>query len=66
MLTSLLRVWIDGEENVEWIECKYERLWDIYFKCGRIDHTSTTHKYEHEKNYEKGGVGYGPWLKASG
>ncbi|XP_060675850.1 uncharacterized protein LOC132805091 [Ziziphus jujuba] len=56
----------DGKER--WIQFKYEKLSDFYYKCGKIDHVIGIYKFEQPATITStNGVTaklYGPWLWA--
>ncbi|KAL9675773.1 hypothetical protein QQ045_003979 [Rhodiola kirilowii] len=51
------------EKNVEytWIDFKYERLPNLWFKCDRMNHE--TSQCDYEKGEELSMRKFGPWLR---
>lgn len=55
-------VWTKEEGELVWIECKYERLGDLCYNCGRLSHTNKTCYIEKQVNEE---AEYGCWPRAT-
>ncbi|KAM1025324.1 hypothetical protein ACFX15_037842 [Malus domestica] len=55
--------WLPRDEDKDtWVEFRYERLQDFYYRCRRIGHNMNECSYEQSKG---GAAGFGEWTKAA-
>lgn len=55
--------WLPRPNNKEtWIEFRYERLQDFYYRCGRIGHVNTECSFEYNRG---GAAGYREWTRTA-